>query len=380
MNFVPCLEHVLNLRELHQEESLNSPWILCLRRWGNPDTLHVSVNLNNLIYHGVLLVPACSIVGVFVAQLKRPVKEKSSTIHGQIKSMKDCWALRRRAFDAADWHFCICHVIHRLHTSLNTLCTSPTIIFPFLSFSFTVLIYHISFFFLQSCEHPLDSSWVLYWLLSVLCLSLCSCSAAVSKITPAGPTPPGTPPTTTQCLTPAVKTTPPPSAPADWISRTCSTQRYPTHEDAYCFLNETKIKSAESNRLPPPMGEKKMYRRTFFFWCALAELVCVCFQGCEPKLDHLLQGVLSYAMLVILGFAIIKVKRWSRTVSVFAVLKAAPWNRKWPATHSRHTSVFNSVLYQRHKLHLYNHVNRNLFLPIRLKYTLKKNSMTDESL
>lgn len=268
MNFVPCLEHVLNLRELHQEESLNSPWILCLRRWGNPDTLHVSVNLNNLIYHGVLLVPACSIVGVFVAQLKRPVKEKSSTIHGQIKSMKDCWALRRRAFDAADWHFCICHVIHRLHTSLNTLCTSPTIIFPFLSFSFTVLIYHISFFF-QSCEYPLDSSWVLYWLLSVLCLSLCSCSAAVSKITPAGPTPPGTPPTTTQCLTPAVKTTPPPSAPADWISRTCSTQRYPTHKDAYCFLNETKIKSAESNRLPPPMGEKKnLQADIFFLMCA----------------------------------------------------------------------------------------------------------------
>ncbi|XP_073322153.1 tetraspanin 36 [Pagrus major] len=29
-------------------------------------------------------------------------------------------------------------------------------------------------------------------------------------------------------------------------------------------------------------------------------------EGCEPKLDHLLQGVLSYAMLVILGFAIIK--------------------------------------------------------------------------
>lgn len=25
MNFVPCLERVLNLRELHQEESLNSP-------------------------------------------------------------------------------------------------------------------------------------------------------------------------------------------------------------------------------------------------------------------------------------------------------------------------------------------------------------------
>nr|XP_046243614.1 tetraspanin 36 [Scatophagus argus] len=28
--------------------------------------------------------------------------------------------------------------------------------------------------------------------------------------------------------------------------------------------------------------------------------------GCEPKLNHLLQGVLSYAMLVVLGFAIIK--------------------------------------------------------------------------
>lgn len=29
-------------------------------------------------------------------------------------------------------------------------------------------------------------------------------------------------------------------------------------------------------------------------------------EGCEPKLEHLLQDVLSYAMLVILGFAIIK--------------------------------------------------------------------------
>ena len=30
-------------------------------------------------------------------------------------------------------------------------------------------------------------------------------------------------------------------------------------------------------------------------------------QGCEPKLDKLIQDVMSYAMLVILGFAIIKV-------------------------------------------------------------------------
>lgn len=32
------------------------------------------------------------------------------------------------------------------------------------------------------------------------------------------------------------------------------------------------------------------------------------FQGCEVKLERLLQGVMGYAMLVILGFAIIKVK------------------------------------------------------------------------
>lgn len=31
------------------------------------------------------------------------------------------------------------------------------------------------------------------------------------------------------------------------------------------------------------------------------------FQGCEPKLEALMQGVLGYAMLVLLGFAVIKV-------------------------------------------------------------------------
>lgn len=35
----------------------------------------------------------------------------------------------------------------------------------------------------------------------------------------------------------------------------------------------------------------------------------VCFQGCEAKLEHLLQDVLKYAMLVILGFAVIKVTK-----------------------------------------------------------------------
>jgi len=33
-------------------------------------------------------------------------------------------------------------------------------------------------------------------------------------------------------------------------------------------------------------------------------------QGCEAKLDQMLQDVLSYAMLVILGFAIIKVQQF----------------------------------------------------------------------
>lgn len=46
-----------------------------------------------------------------------------------------------------------------------------------------------------------------------------------------------------------------------------------------------------------PLLQEQSYLVGFFF-----------LKGCETELDHLFKGVLGYAMLVILGFAIVKVK------------------------------------------------------------------------
>lgn len=64
--------------------------------------------------------------------------------------------------------------------------------------------------------------------------SLCSCSAVVSWITPAGPTPPGLTATTTPCLCPAVKTEHR-SAQAEWTNQTCWTHRYNLQKRYICY-------------------------------------------------------------------------------------------------------------------------------------------------
>jgi len=67
------------------------------------------------------------------------------------------------------------------------------------------------------------------------CLSsLCSWSAVVSWITPAGPTPPGLETTTTPSPCPAVKTAP--SALADWTNRSSSTHRWIIRKHKFLYL------------------------------------------------------------------------------------------------------------------------------------------------